>query len=136
MKKTLSRKNPDYISKERYYELKHFCLQYPEWRQELRRLDGYLRGSTGVIQTDSRTRRPTEEIATLRATVSSRIEIVETALRRCSDIPMMQRAVLIGVTQGVPYEVIKARSPDFWETRDVYYETYRHFFYCLNEERR
>lgn len=29
----LSRKNRYWISKHRYYELKHFCLQYPEWKK-------------------------------------------------------------------------------------------------------
>ena len=27
----VSKKNKYYISKHRYYELKHFCLQYKEW---------------------------------------------------------------------------------------------------------
>ncbi len=30
-KAVLSKKNKYYISKHRYYELKHFCLQYNEW---------------------------------------------------------------------------------------------------------
>ena len=29
----LSKNNPYYISKHRYYELKHFCLQYNEWKK-------------------------------------------------------------------------------------------------------
>lgn len=28
----LSENNKYWISKHRYYELKHFCLQYPEWK--------------------------------------------------------------------------------------------------------
>ena len=30
----LSKNNKYWISKHRYYELKHFCLQYPEWQKE------------------------------------------------------------------------------------------------------
>lgn len=37
----LSEKNPYYISKHRYYELKHFCLQYPEWKDALVMLDAW-----------------------------------------------------------------------------------------------
>lgn len=33
-RKTLSKKNPYHISKHRYYELKHFCLQYHEWTDD------------------------------------------------------------------------------------------------------
>ena len=31
----ISVKNKYYISKHRYLELKHFCLQYPEWKRAL-----------------------------------------------------------------------------------------------------
>ena len=30
----LSKKNKYYIDKHRHYELKHFCLQYPDWKKE------------------------------------------------------------------------------------------------------
>lgn len=33
LRSELSPKNKYYIAKHRYYELKHFCLQYPEWKQ-------------------------------------------------------------------------------------------------------
>ena len=33
LRSELSPKNKYYIDKHRYYELKHFCLQYPEWKQ-------------------------------------------------------------------------------------------------------
>ena len=37
----LSKSNPYYISKHRYYELKHFCLQYYEWKELYLSLDTY-----------------------------------------------------------------------------------------------
>lgn len=37
----LSAKNPCHIPKHRYYELKHFCLQYPDWKKALVLLDGW-----------------------------------------------------------------------------------------------
>ena len=37
----LSERNPYYISKHRYYELKHFCLQYPEWEEAMALLNGW-----------------------------------------------------------------------------------------------
>lgn len=30
----LSKKNKYWIPRHRYYELKHFCLQYPEWKEQ------------------------------------------------------------------------------------------------------
>ena len=31
------------ISKHRYYELKHWCLQYPEWERMHSEIDGYFK---------------------------------------------------------------------------------------------
>lgn len=36
----LSKKNEYWIEKHRYYELKHFCLQYPIWKEAYQSLDG------------------------------------------------------------------------------------------------
>ena len=40
----LSKKNKYYISKHRYYELKHFCLQYPEWVEKYKSAIRYPQG--------------------------------------------------------------------------------------------
>ena len=40
MRPELSEKNPYWIGKHRYYELKHFCLQYPIWKKAKNALDG------------------------------------------------------------------------------------------------
>ena len=37
----LSEKNPYWIERHRYYELKHFCLQYPIWKKAYAALDGF-----------------------------------------------------------------------------------------------
>ena len=37
----LSEKNPYWIEKHRYYELKHFCLQYPIWKKAYSALDSF-----------------------------------------------------------------------------------------------
>lgn len=34
----LSNKSPYWIERHRYYELKHFCLQYPIWKRHMRLL--------------------------------------------------------------------------------------------------
>ncbi len=39
----VSKKNPYYIERERYYELKHFCRQYPIWKKAHAALDGLSR---------------------------------------------------------------------------------------------
>ena len=34
VKPELSKRNPYKLDKHRYYELKHFCLQYPDWKKK------------------------------------------------------------------------------------------------------
>lgn len=38
----LSEKNPYWIERHRYYELKHFCLQYPIWKKTYEAMNGLL----------------------------------------------------------------------------------------------
>ena len=45
----LSEKNPYWIEKHRYYELKHFCLQYPIWKKAYLALDGLAKRPTDLV---------------------------------------------------------------------------------------
>ena len=49
----ISKKNKWYIGKHRYLELKHFCLQYPEWKEEYHRLYSPLRGYRSDLERTS-----------------------------------------------------------------------------------
>lgn len=77
----LSKKNPYYISKHRYYELKHFCRQYDEWKRALVRIDGWkaFPESTGAI-VNATPSNPTEQMAMARAFYSSRVDLLEHCL--------------------------------------------------------
>lgn len=46
----LSEKNPYWIGKHRYYELKHFCLQYPIWKKAYNALLGLRLSSTSLSE--------------------------------------------------------------------------------------
>lgn len=54
----LSKKNKYWIDKNRFYELKYFCLQYPLWKHAYNALDGIqicsygLTGSTSNLPGD------------------------------------------------------------------------------------
>ena len=45
----LSEKNPYWIEKHRYYELKHFCLQYPIWKKAYLALNGLAKRPTDLV---------------------------------------------------------------------------------------
>ena len=102
----LSEKNPYWIEKHRYYELKHFCLQYPIWRKAYSVLDGYAN--------------PPKDSASFVIT---------------STLGDPTEYILKAVTEGWSYDILKARL-EIPCCKDVYYELYRRFFWLLNKERK
>lgn len=75
----LSPKSRYWIDRHRYYELKHFCLQYPLWIRARASLDGLSRRAlrltppspTGLVQS------PTSRCAEQRLWYTERIAMVE-----------------------------------------------------------
>ena len=45
----ISKKNRYWIDKHRYYELKHFCLQYPTWKKAHSSLDSGINVTDDVL---------------------------------------------------------------------------------------
>ena len=130
----LSEKNPYYISKHRYYELKHFCLQYPKWKDALVMLDAW-KAKPEELRTytvkGSRESNPTEQTAIARAFFSKRISLIEHCLKDIS--PAIAPYVLKGATECVPYDVLRIHGCPC--CRESYYEQYRKFFWTLSIER-
>ena len=127
----LSEKNPYHMEKHRYYELKHFCLQYLKWKQL------YLSCSNmhpfGDIRNGPMFSRPTERIVMDRDFYLDRMIMVESACREASS--ELSEYILAGVTQGLSYDILKARL-EIPCGKDLYYELYRKFFAILDEKRK
>ena len=107
----ISVKSPYYISKHRYLELKHFCLQYPEWRAEVSKLNYF--GSAGDGIRGSEPSKP-----------------VESCLAADPDI---FEWLLKSVTLGLSYETLSTLEIPCG--RGYFYERYRKFFWCLDRVR-
>ena len=126
----ISKKNPYYISKHRYYELKHFCLQYPEWKRRLKELRS-TPATTSLIfprnQTDYKddTFEKFHEIFSL----EGKCEKVDHAIQQLD--PWIQNYIFIAVTEDRPFTYLKTVM-DIPCERDAYYERYRKFYYSLN----
>ena len=131
MRPELSQKNPYWIGKHRYYELKHFCLQYPIWKKARLALDGLSRRpadlqvfvSCGQVKGD-----PTERCAQSRIFFGERMEMVEQAAIEAE--PDLYPYLLRGVTEELSYDALKMKY-DIPCCRDVYYAAYRRFFWLL-----
>lgn len=128
----LSEKNPCYIPRERYYELKHFCRQYRDWKKALARIDGWnaIPESAGAI-VDATPADPTGQMALLRVFYADRIGIVERCARECD--PILAPYILKGVTEGLSYEALRIKGCPC--CKDIYYMNYRRFFWLLSKER-
>lgn len=104
------------ISPHRYRELKHFCLQYNEWKQECDRLSQLLY-SDG---TDD----PTSKIASLLADYICSMRLIETTVRDSSG--RYANAVFKSITEDIPLSAIGVNG----------LEAYRRRFFWLLSERK
>lgn len=130
----ISEQNKYWIEKHRYYELKHFCLQYPIWKKAHVSLDGLSKRPTDLaifIAANSHSD-PTARCAMAKAFYSERIEMVENVAWQTD--PELSSYILKGVTEGLSYNHLKARL-NIPCCKDTYYDRYRRFFWLLNKER-
>lgn len=127
----LSEKNEYWISKHRYYELKHFCLQYPFWKKVLRELDGYSKESASSVDSygEANLSNPTADFAEERERFRKRIDILEQTAERTDET--IGKYILKGVTTGMSYDILKSKL-DIPCCKDTYYELYRKFFWLLD----
>lgn len=132
----VSTKNPYWIDRHRYYELKHFCLQYPLWQKYLSDLAGGSGRSTSLIRIFAGTGSagdPVAAQAAARIFYIDRMDMIERmtheADRELADY------LLHGVTKGWSYDILKARF-DIPCGRDAYYDAYRRFFWLLDRARK
>ena len=130
----ISEKNKYYIDKHRYYELKHFCLQYKEWKKD------YALCNESIIYTSNFDVVPgggsksdlTAKYAIRRAIYGQRIKLIEDIAKRTDDF--LYPYILKAVTEGLSFTYLKTRL-EMPCSRDAYYSRYRRFFWLLSQER-
>ena len=131
----ISKKNPYWLERHRYYELKHFCLQYPIWKKARAEIEGLVRTryEPAFSFYTGETSDPTFSAVEMRLYFTNRIEMVEKTSYDTD--PVIGRYILKGVTEGLSYDVLNAgeRVPC---CKDIYYELYRRFFWLLDKVRK
>ena len=94
------------LSKHRFYELKHFCLQYQDWKREYVLTDGW-KGESGKRKGDT-----TSKDGIKRAEIRHYVELIETCAQ------LTDRNILPYVTNGdleLPVELRYSYRRFFWE---------------------
>lgn len=132
VKPELSPRNQYWIERHRYYELKHFCMQYPNWKRDRAALSVLVKKPFPTLKNETQKGDPTAECAIKREFYSARIEMLERVAEQTD--PILSDYILKGVTEGLSYEALrtKLRIPC---GKDAYYEAYRRFFWLLDKER-
>ena len=107
------------LSKHRFYELKHFCLQYPEWVKAYNDADGYS-NEAGKNEGDT-----TSKDGMTRAELGKNIRLVRKA---CRDTGYTRWRVLLAYITGD----LKVPCPG---ENELFFFYYRKFFYILSKRR-
>lgn len=128
----ISRKNKYWIDKHRHYELKHFCLQYPEWKREY-----YSSPNIPLSKTDINSRSnihsdPTFKEVMRKERYLERIKLIERVAKEADD--ELHDYILKAVTEGLSYTYLKSKM-EIPCSKDLYYDRYRRFFWLLDNSR-
>ena len=133
----LSRKTNWWIPKHRYYELKHFCFQYPDWIARLDELDGLPSFSPGCRERvdEGKIGNPTATFAEARVWLSNRIQMVRKAAYEACNHQFWYPFLVDAVTTGASYDILEAQKGIMPVSRNEWYDVYRKFFWCLDKIR-
>ena len=143
-KSELSKKNPYYISRHRYYELRHWVQQYPEWKRAVEQFDGYY-GKEPRLYNDSKVHsisNPTQHDVEQRDWYLSRMNLVVECIQSAFDdlSPEYEApckwhwAILDAIIKGESYDILRVKH-DVPFGKDYYYNRYRKFFWLLSMAR-
>lgn len=134
MRPELSPKNKYWVEKHRYYELKHFCMQYPIWKKIYNSYDSLSKAPATSMIFEDRTliSDPVGRCVENREFYINRMKLIEdTATKTDTEIGPY---ILKGVTMGVGYDYLKLHD-NVPCCKDVYYDLYRKFFWLLDHSR-
>lgn len=129
----LSKRNPYWIDRHRYYELKHFCLQYENWKTVLRDISGIPNPNFPRLGFSPNISDPVLWTVEKREEYLLKIHMVEEAAYKTS--PELMNYILRAVTKGLKYENLRMVY-DLPCGREMWYELYRKFFYILSDSRK
>lgn len=134
MRPELSDRNPLKLSKHRYYELQHWCLQYPEWKYRLQVLEPYaqikLQKSSQKFKMAASN--PTETLALERAQLQTNMDLLKRTAHNASE--ELYAWLFRVVTGGYSFTQLKMQY-DIPCERDMFYEKRRLFFWLLDKEK-
>ena len=129
----ISVRSPYHIPKHRMLELKHFCLQYPEWKRlylESVECSG-VSGKLGEACTDVEWSDPTGKTAIFKESLAKNMNLVEEVAHKTD--PGIEDYILRAVTEDLSFTYLKTVL-NIPCSKNYYYDKYRRFFYILDKK--
>lgn len=123
--------NRYWIPRQRYYELKHFCLQYDAWKHIRNLCDG-IHGKSFELPPNLVpiwASDPVAQSVEIRDWYDTRIKMLEQAAAQTDAV--IGSYILKGVTKGLSYDGL-CRKEQVPCCRNEYYNYYRKFFWILD----
>lgn len=128
----ISKKKDNWISKHRYYELKHFCLQYPEWKRKIAE-KSYLRSKSivnGCMKAQIEFIDHVGDMVSAADIFERNVRMVEEA---CEEADYELKLYLLqAITEGVTYEYLRMIK-GIPCGRSYFYKAYRKVFWILDK---
>ena len=130
----ISKKNKYWISKHRFYEIAHHCMQYKEWIDEYKVLSG--KAIDGVdydgMPHGTNVGNPTEALGMKLTELKSKIDTVE--MTAIETDPTLAKYILKAVTnEDVTFNYLKTIMEMPCE-RDMYYDRRRRFYWLMSQK--
>lgn len=129
--RTPTQKNEYWIPKQAFLTAVHYCLQYPEWKAEKRRILMEAEPRSAAPDDRGRDPDPTMRAAVRLAEVTRKIDIVEQTAKDAS--PDLYKWLLKGVTRDLSYNLLRTKY-GIPCGRDEYSKVRRRFYYMINKK--
>lgn len=121
------------ITKHRFAELYHFCMQYPEWKDELNyKTDNINSIDISDMPVNHNNVSNVEKLALRRLQLESKCKIIEQTAIEAD--PELYQYILKAVTnEGISYNYLKMIM-NIPCGKNVWYDRRRKFYYLLSEK--
>lgn len=116
------------ISRAKYNELKYFCMQFSEKKQEIQIGKGLKAIVNDGLPRGNGTGHPTENTAVRNVMLQADLDLITDTIKEADEeiYPWLFK----NITEGIPYEWM-----DVPKGRRQFYEARRYFFYLLAQKR-
>jgi len=128
IRNVLSVSNENYISKDNYLELKHFCLQYNEWKKRYAEFD-FHESKSIIMPCKSTKNDSTASAAIEKASLKTKMDMVRDTAYKTD--PELAVYIFKGVTEGASYITLRC-SYGMPCSKETYFKRYRKFFKMLS----